>query len=465
MDKKLIYGTFSTITILIVIAVLVFVNLIADKLDIKADLTTNNTYTISDKSIEVLQKIDKDVSLYVLSATGKEDNIIGEILNQYKSNSSKITIEYKDPYVYPTFAKQFSETESDDIENDSIIVQCGDKHRVISPNDLYERQIDYTTGSYKTTGISAESEITNAISFVSMEKTPIIYYVSGHNEGSVSETLKNQFGKMNYEIKTLNITKDGGIPEDCDILFMTTPKVDYSDDEANKIIEYLGNDGRAAIFLDWTDEMPNINKILQAYGVKMNNSMIMEGNKNNYYNGPMFVIPEVSDTDITKQLLQSDYPMIFPYAQGVDILDLKKNSLSIEALLKTSSSAYAKTSKDPKSINMEEGDLNGPFNLAVGITDSYFTDKNHTTKLVVCGSSLIIADEGMTPGSITFAMNIANWLKGEATSIYIPPKSLEQETIMIPEGTGSNITIFVCGVIPAIIFISGIIVWYKRRYV
>ena len=39
MDKKLMYGTFSAVSILIVIAVLIFVNLIFEKINIQTDLT------------------------------------------------------------------------------------------------------------------------------------------------------------------------------------------------------------------------------------------------------------------------------------------------------------------------------------------------------------------------------------------------------------------------------------------
>ncbi len=463
MDKKLIYGTFSTVAVMIVIIILVFVNLVAEKINFEADLTSEEMYSISDKSKEALRRVEKDISIFVLSETGKEDATIRQILNEYSSNCPKLTVEYKDPYIYPTFAKSFV-SDGEDIETDSIIVQCGDKSKIISPDELYETRMNYTTGGYTVTGISAEAEITNAVYYVSMDKTPVIYYVSGHNETEVSPTLKSEFEKMNYDIKNLNIVKDGGIPEDCDMLLITTPAVDYSDDEKDAVLSYLAKDGRAAVFVDWGTEKPNLNSILSAYGVRLENSIIVEGDKNNYYNNPIFLIPNVQNSDVTRELVQSDYPMIVPYAQGVSQTELKKNSITVESLLKTSNSAYSKISDNPESINFEEGDKNGPFDLAVAVTDSYYTDTNHTTKLVVCGSSLIIRDEGYTPASLMFAVNAANWLKDEETSIYIPSKSLEQDTIMIPDGTKSTITMFVCGFIPVFILGSGAVVWYKRRY-
>ncbi len=463
MDKKIIYGTLSAISILVVIVALVFVNLIVEKLNIQVDLTPKEMYSISDKTKQALSEVTDDTTIYVLSQTGKEDSTIKQILEEYDSNCSKLSIEYKDPYVYPAFAKDFAEN-NEDIANDSLIVVCGDKHKVISPSSLYQVQADYQTGSYQTTGITAESEITNAIKYVSMDKTPVIYYVSGHNELNMSETLKSEYEKMNFQIKTLNIAKNDGVPEDCDILFMTTPAVDYTDDEAQKVIDYLANDGRAEVFVDWGQEIPNFNKILSAYGVQPQNSIICEGDKDHYINNPVNVMPIIQKTDVTADLASSDYQMIIPMGQGIKTTDVTKSSINIESLLKTTSSAYGKTSKDPKSINFEDGDEKGPFDIAVAITDSYYTDKNHTTKLVVCGSSIILQDQGMTQGSLTFAINSASWLKGEASSIYIPPKSLEQETISIPDGTKENITIFVCAVMPIIIFGIGVYVWYKRRY-
>ncbi|MCI8804517.1 MAG: GldG family protein [Clostridiales bacterium] len=464
MDKKLLYGTFSTITILIVIAALIFINLVVEKLNIEADLTSKELYTISDKSKEALEKVSEDVYIYVLSKTGEEDPVVKQLLNEYTANCPKIIVEYKDPYRYPEFTREFSEN-GEKIENDSVIVKRGQKHKIIAPEELYEMRPDYLTGTYTTTGLTAESEITNAINYVSMGKTPLIYYVVGHNELDVSESFKNEFGKRNYEVRNLNITEEKGVPEDCDILLMTTPAADYSKDEADYVLEYLAKDGNAMVFIDSKKDIPNFERILADYGVKAGNALIFEGDSDRYYQYPINIMPEIKSSDVTKQLKQSGYPMIISYAQGIDILELKKESISVEPIFTTSNSSYGKVSDNPKTFNFEEGDKKGPFNAAVLITDSYYTDKNHTTKLVVCGASSLIRDGGMTNASLLFAVDCANWLKGgESATVYIPAKSLETEAITVPDGTKSNITAFVCVIIPGVIFILGIIVWYKRRY-
>lgn len=462
MDKRFKYGAFSAVTALIVIAVLIAVNLVADKLNFQADLTSQEIYTISDKSVEALQNIDKDINLYVMAKTGEEDHTVQEILKEYENASSNINVIYKDPYLYPGFTKDYAE-EGEEIAVNSIIVESGERFKIIPASDLYNYDYDYMTGGYSVQSIAAEYEITNALQYVTMDSVPVIYYVQGHNEKTVPSILKEQFEKSNYQIKELNLSKDGGIPDDCNILMITTPAVDYSEQEADKVIEYLGKDGCAAVFLDFGTEFKNLNRIINAYGVSVSNSVIIEGDKSHYYEAPVFLMPDIVSNEITSDLASSGYALIIPYGQSIDTLDLKKNSVTVEPLLKTSSASYSKTSLNPQSVNFEEGDVRGPFDLAVAVTDSYYTDTNHTTKLVVCGSSVMISDEGIASGNLSFALRAMDWLRGESGSIYIAPKSLETELFYIDESTSAAITAFACGVLPVFIFGTGIFVWLRRR--
>ena len=139
MDKKLMYGTFSAVSILIVIAVLIFVNLIFEKINIQTDLTKEGLYTITDDSKEALGKISEDVNIYVIAETGQEDERVRELLDEYTKNSSKISVQYINPYTNPEFVKGFSEN-GEEIENGSIIVKNDKKFKVIKPMELYERQ-------------------------------------------------------------------------------------------------------------------------------------------------------------------------------------------------------------------------------------------------------------------------------------------------------------------------------------
>ena len=65
-DKKIRYGTFSTVITLVFIAVLIVVNLIIGELDHKFDMTSADTYSISEKTRNVLVGLDKDITIYTM---------------------------------------------------------------------------------------------------------------------------------------------------------------------------------------------------------------------------------------------------------------------------------------------------------------------------------------------------------------------------------------------------------------
>lgn len=461
-DKRFRYGTFSSAMILIVIAVLILFNLIIQKADIRIDLTPESIYSISDKTKELVSTVENDITIYNLAKTGSEDTTIKELLTQYEATSSKITIQEKDPYIYPQFTKKYSEN-GEEISANSLIVESGSRFKIIPAENLYDYSYDYMTGGYSKESITAESEITNAIQYVSLSKIPKIYYVTGHSEAQIPSMLKTQIEKSNYEISELNITKDGGIPEDCSILMITTPIVDYSSDEAKQIEEYLAEDGRCAVFLDFGQNFPNIENVFKNYGVSLGTELIVEGNASNYYNNPLYIMPLETSHEITQNITSDGYPIIIPGSQAIQTEDLKKSSITIEPLLTTSSSAYSKSNENSQSINKESTDKTGPFNIATAITDSYYTDTTHTTKIVVCGSSLFLRDEAIVAGNLSFALNSFNWLNDGESNIYIAPKTLLTDSVIIDQSVARNITIFTCGIIPAAIFAIGIAVWLHRR--
>ena len=79
--------------------------------------------------------LDNDVELYLIAQEGTESSDIQRLLERYEERNEHITVEQRDPAVYPTFTQQYS---SDSVNNNSIIVVCGDKSRVVDYSDMYE---------------------------------------------------------------------------------------------------------------------------------------------------------------------------------------------------------------------------------------------------------------------------------------------------------------------------------------
>ncbi len=467
-DKKLRYGTYSTFTALVVIAIAVVVNLIAGSINFKKDLTPNSLFAVTDDTKNVLDSVENDVNIYAMYQTGQEDSVVLRILDQYKNACSKINVQTKDPVLYPQFVEKYT-ADGSNISTGSLIVESGDRYKVISSSDLYTQGTDYMTGE-ATQSIAAEAQITGAIQYVSIDKLPLICNITGHNEMSLSDLgseLASNLSTSNYEIKDINLL-DEDIPSDCALILATTPERDYTADEAKKITDYLANDGRAIFLIDYQfNTFENISGILANYGVSLDNPIIFEGDSDyQYQNYPTAIMPDVAVHDATADM--GDTAVLLTNAYGITEIPEKRVSTKVEPLLTTSSSSFGRTGDD-MSVAKTDSDIPGPFNTAVAVTDSTYTDVQHTTKLVVCSGYYYMlyaqADMLVGYGNSDFVMGCINWLndKNDMEKINISPKSLANETFYTDYAQSERIK-YICVIfLPLFIIGVGFAVWFSRR--
>lgn len=466
-NKKFKYGTYSTLISVIIILILIFVNLIVGKFNISFDLTSDTKFSISDATKEILKNIDKDINIYALYNPDQSDLMVEHILKQYKSNSNKINIIYKDPYLYPTFAEKYN-TEENTVQNGSIIIESSSKFKIINPNEFYSYDMSYTSQG-DVTSIEIEPKITNAIQYVISDNNPYIYFLTGHGEYQIPQSLENKLKQSNYEVSELNLLTLNSIPKDCTALIMTAPIKDYSNEETQKIKDYLLDGGRAVIFSNYTlEEQPNFNSIINLYGIEIDKSVIIEGNSSySIPSDPSMILPELLNHEITNSILSKGYGVLMPLSQSVKETEVKKSSITVEPLLSTSNQAYSKSDVESASINKEENDQSGPFYTALAAVDSNYTDDKQTTsKIVVIGSSLMLIDEIdrlVLNTNSEFIMNCLNWLNDSNSNTFIPSKSLMPEMLMINGRQASQIIFISCAVIPLTIFSVGFFIWLRRK--
>ena len=197
------------------------------------DLSTQKMYSITDETKTALKDLDQDVTLYYIVQKGSEDDTIEKLLEHYDELSDHIKVETKDPDLYPKFTSQYTDQT---VAANSVIVVCGDKSKVVSNSDMWETSTNYQTYQTQTTGFDGEGQITSAITYVTSENNPKVYWVTGHGEASESDLSTNfsdAVNKNNVEISDLALMTDD-IPEDAEELVIMSPTTDFSEDEAIK---------------------------------------------------------------------------------------------------------------------------------------------------------------------------------------------------------------------------------------
>ena len=458
-------GGYSLLAAAIVIAIAVFANILVGALPAKYtqfDTSSGELYTLSEQTELVLSKLEDEVTVYWIVQDGAEDSALETLLGRYEALSGELNVTKLDPDVQPALVQQYV---SGTIYNNSLVVECGDRNTYISYSDIYEYDYSdyYTTGSYSVS-FAAEGELTSAIDYVTSEDLPLIYTLTGHGEAALSTTFQTAVEKQNVETQELSLLTTEGVPEDVDALLINSPTGDISEAERDAILEYLEAGGRLILItgpLQDGTELTNLGAVMEYYGVSAVEGIVVEGSQSNYlFPSPVNLLPEYGSHEITSPLSSGGYYMCLPLAQGLTVTDTGRDTVSVTELLTTSDDAFSKLSGyQMETYEFEEGDIEGPFALAVAVTEG-------DTQIVWVSSSYLTddsANQSVSGGNEDFFLNCVSWLCGSESGISIHSKSLDTEYLTIPSGTASLLTALAVVIIPAAFLAFGIVIWYRRK--
>lgn len=464
-SKKSRYGGYSTLITAVFLAVLIVVNLIAGQLNLKVDLTKNKMYSLSKATYQTIGSLNKDVKIYAFFESGREDAVFKTILSKYAAGSKKISVQYVDPNKNPGIANQFSS--GGQIQAGTVVVSSGSKFKVIQPSEMFNYSYDYYSGNTQVDSLAMEQKLTGSIIYVTSDKNPVVYTLTGHGETALPGQITNALNTQNYTTKDLNLLAKDTSLEGGNVILINGPTRDLSADETKTLKDFLSKGGRAMFLMGLTNnDLPNFQSVLNSYGVGINKSVVVEGSASNSAQNPMLLIPELQSHDILTPLISGNIPVLIPVSQVIDTLNVKKATLDIQPLLVTSSNSWAKKNPKSETLNKESGDLQGPFNIAAAITDNVDqSDSAKNAKLVVFADSVFASSDYVgNGGNVDLVVNSINWLQDQKESISIQPKSLGDESLNINGLQQLLFSGIVVIVIPLIVIIAGVRVWLRRRH-
>ena len=132
------------------------------------------------------------------------------------------------------------------------------------------------------------------------------------------------------------------------------------------------------------------------------------------------------------------------------------------SLLSTSEDSFSKVAGyNLETYEKEEGDIDGPFSLAVSVSSD-----SSDGKVVWIASDVMLNDEYNSYSSganIDFVMNSISWMIGEEDAISIRAKSLDYNYLTISEAAAKKIKIIMIGIIPVFYLLYGIEEVFRRR--
>ncbi len=455
-------GSYSIVATAIVLAIMIVVNILASALPsslTKYDISATKLYSITSNTKVVVNALNQDVTIYWIVQSDKEDEVIENLLDKYESLSDHIQVIKKNPDAFPTFVEQYT---SEDAPNNSLIVECGDRSRFISYNDIYLQEADIYSYSYNTS-FDGEGAITSAIDYVTNEDQPQLYLLEGHGEKDLPANFSEQLERENIETVSLSLPTVDEIPEDADCIMIYSPASDISEKEKHMLADYVSDGGKLFVAAGPVKEenLTNLNSLLENYQVETAEGIVIEGDRSRYAFGyPYMLLPEMTDSDITDSLIEARYSAILPVSGGMTVTGSSANG-TVTELLTTSEDSFAK--KDGyqlDSYDYEDGDTYGPFALAVSVED------NSGGQIVWFSSSVFMEDmyNAYSSGANSdLAMNAVSSLIGETQAMAIRSKSLNYNYLTISDSTSSLLKVLMIGVFPLAYLGIGIVIIMRRR--
>lgn len=458
-------SAYSTGSIAVAVAIAVVLNIVMGELPASitaVDVTSEQLYSLTDQTKEFLKTVDEDITIYVLTTKENQDSILAQTLERYEGSSKHIKLEYVDPTVNPMFASKYTDGT---VTTNSLIVESSKRSKVINYATIYATEYDYNTQSLSTSGYDGEGQITSALDYVLADDMPKIYLLQGHGETDLSSTFINALKKENVDYEKINLINYDEVPLDAACVFINAATSDISSDDADKLINYLDNNGSIILVNAWTGEdMPNIATVLDYMGMHVEEGVVVEGDSSRFYRSQYYLLPNVEDCSYTTGIGDSLY-VFAPFGQGIVINDRNAEQMKYVPILTTSDQSYSKLNVSTiDNADKEEGDIDGPFNLAVAATKT--NDEGEKATLVVYSSAQIFTDScnQMVSGTnLTLFNNTISGFANHEVSVSIPVKSYEVSSLTVPRSKSVWIGIMTTIIMPVAMLVIGFVIWFKRR--
>ena len=475
--KWLIDGSKTLILVLIILAIFFGINILMQELELTPiDLSQEKLFTLTEASKDKVKDIDKEVKIYFVEY--EEDDSTLDLAKQYTKVNKNITSEVVKANDRPDLVQKYG------IESGTagIIVECGEKYKVLNTQDL----VTYDYSTYETISI-AEEKLTSAIQSVSTDDVPKVYFLTGYSSLSLSSGLQylNMYleNEIN-EIETVDVLTTGKVPDDCDTLVITMPEKDFDEIATNAIIDYINRGGNILWFqvaTAQTIETPNVNKILEMYGIEpFQVGIIRETDTSKMLSGsPDLILPEIQSSAITEKLQNSE-GVIFINATKINISDAEKletQKVAETTLLTTSDKSYFRTNFEHQDDSAQSDDEVGSFTVGALMTKTIAEaneetgEEAKTSKLAIYGECYFMSDMPLMQSyqspviqyrqNKDLVLNSIAYLVDREEDI-TARKSTGTVTYTATE-TENRIILAIIFAVPALIILTGIIVWIIRR--
>lgn len=490
VKKRVIRGGFSTIMVVLAIAIVVVLNVIASAVETKAglkiDLTSNRIYSLSAQTESNIRSImnkknengeySNEFVIYSFANDYTQDNLIGKTLERYAALSNNITLSVLDPAKDSILRNKFTGV-GDQVEDKTVVVFNSKKNsfRVIKYEDMY-----YTDKENNVSYWTLEQKLTSAFMFLDSGRAQTnVYFLTGHGEtvtnvkfSERAKLLKEKLEEENFKVDNIDLAMND--LRSGDILIVIGPSSDISEQDRDKVIKFLDANGKALFFLDpSSSRLKNFEAILDHYMIKFKNEIVCENDESRHtQNSLLDLVPEViSNKEITNGIINSKSSVYAGSCAYLEEYNPSSDLLTVLPLLNTSDRSvcipyedYITGAYENKMSEYTE-EKRRCIGLALYQKDSSSMQIDEGTRICVFSSSeLALGERSGSAGNVSLIKNCVNWVDNKTNTISISGVQMNAYELSIADAaTVKTLVTIVIIVIPVLILGGGVIIWLRRK--
>lgn len=446
------YAAFAAVYILVVLAIVVVANVLADRYNKSYDGTANKRYSLSDQTAKIVKDLKQNATItYFDQPHGFQH--AKDLLDEYADLSPKVKVKYVDVDKEPGLARAAG------------IKDYGTAIVEIGPRKEEAKSM-------------TEEGITGAFIRDLKNTTRTVCFVTGSGEHQIDNTergglsnFKDLLAKDNYETKTVSLLEKAEVPSDCTALVVAGPTRNYEQPEVDAVKKYVEGGGRTLLMLDAPLKAGRLEiadndalaTLLQSWGVTLNKDLILDLNPIGQMVG---LGPQVAlVTSYAPQAIVTDMKGTatgFPLSRSMEVKNTDKTT--VDKMFDSSNTSLATNNLNSAAVDPNDPkNKKGPLTLAAAGT--YKTGKeNSQGRFVVMGSSSWL-DNGFISfnGNSDLALNTVNWLASDEDLISIRPKAPDDRRVTMTRAQLGWVRITSQFLLPGIVVLAGVGVWWKRR--
>lgn len=452
------------------------------------DLSQHRRYSLSPETISYLGELKRPVRIVVTLTPESENpdavqayhdvqNLLREYLYNTASNADaksgrdgRISVEYLDVY------QRRREAEALGVDQpDLILFLCGDNHRTVRVNELYEYK------NRQRAAFKGEQTITAALLDVSNPEKKKIFFLAGHGEMSPDDVspvrglsgLSDELRQRNFNLEGLDLSLTKRVPKGADLILIIAPQGRFQPFEEELLRQYLSTGaGRIILTIDPAREC-GLGNLFYDWGVRVDDDVIHDdaNSETTADNGDLIIRSFDGTHPITKSLIEYSLPLRISPPRSVrsDPDRPLDNALKVTVLAASSPTSWGEFGyrlKTPAEYT-PGSDLKGPLGVVVSserVTAGALPFSVPGGRLVVIGTGDIFSNRRLADqGCQTLSLNAINWAVDRDTQLHFPPRPIERFQLSLSQEELAKLRLGLLLLLPGAVGLLGLAVYWTRR--